>query len=211
MGEPRHDYRYTDRDVREDPRLTQLAMAYLANYGGDFEPLVRAKLYLRQHEELTTVLVRTTLNCMRFDVHVAHELPVPQPPVLRVVESIEGTVFSPRFRPHEVVKRRRFPFELNVTWKRDYIAATARNATAYHLLDPVRSIAKYYPEAPIDRRFQFEPRTYCNQHLSTGVLLVEPPRDRHLCGQCMRIKTEYEARASAQAIIERELRRGSDD
>jgi hypothetical protein len=73
-----YDLRYTDRDVREDPRLTELAIAYLGQYGGDFEPLVGAQRMLRARGGLTTAVTRKVLNCMRHDWNVAGELPEPK-------------------------------------------------------------------------------------------------------------------------------------
>lgn len=72
------EFKYTDRDVREDSSLEPLAIAYLLNYGGEFEPLVEAKEYLAEYGELTTLLVRKTLNCMRHDVNVLSKLPRPE-------------------------------------------------------------------------------------------------------------------------------------
>lgn len=80
------EFKYTDRDVREDPTLEPLAIAYLLNYGGEFEPLVEAKEYLAEEGELTTLLVRKTLNCMRHDVNVLSRLPKPERTTDNVVD-----------------------------------------------------------------------------------------------------------------------------
>jgi hypothetical protein len=71
------EYRYTDRDVRENPELTQIAYDYLRNYGGDFEPLVEALRAFQQERWLPTNSIRVVLNCMRHDLNVANDLPAP--------------------------------------------------------------------------------------------------------------------------------------
>lgn len=72
------ELRYTDRDVRDDPSLVDLAVAYVMNYTGEFEPLVDAKEYLEEEGELTIALTRKVLNCMRHDANVMSRLPRPQ-------------------------------------------------------------------------------------------------------------------------------------
>jgi hypothetical protein len=72
-----NEYRYTDRDVRENPRLTRIAYDYLSNYGGDFEPLVSALQEFERNRELPTNAIRVVLNCMRHDLNVANDLPAP--------------------------------------------------------------------------------------------------------------------------------------
>jgi len=71
------EYRYTDRDVRENPKLAQLAYDYLDNYGGDFEPVVKALAIFKDEARLPTNLIRVVLNCMRHDANVANDLPAP--------------------------------------------------------------------------------------------------------------------------------------
>lgn len=61
------EIRYTDRNVRESPGLTTLAIDFLKSYGGEFEPIVNAKNYLITTGNVPTVMVRTVLNCMRLD------------------------------------------------------------------------------------------------------------------------------------------------
>jgi hypothetical protein len=41
------EYRYTDRDVRENPLLRGAAEEYTIVYGGEFEPMIAAKFELR--------------------------------------------------------------------------------------------------------------------------------------------------------------------
>lgn len=72
------EMKYTDRDVREDSQLTDLAIAYIANYTGEFEPLVDAKELFEEDGELPVAVIRKVLNCMRHDAQVARNLPRPR-------------------------------------------------------------------------------------------------------------------------------------
>ena len=70
--------KYTDRDVRNDPSLMELAVAYAANYTGDFDPLVDAREMIEEENGLTVAVARKVLNCMRHDAKVATSLPKPK-------------------------------------------------------------------------------------------------------------------------------------
>lgn len=80
MSEPAYDHKYSDRDVRENPELRDLAIAYIDKYGGSFEPLLKIKQYIAYHgvETLATIQIRLVLNCMRHDPEVAGTLPAPK-------------------------------------------------------------------------------------------------------------------------------------
>lgn len=84
MSQPEqaYDYKYSDRDVRETPELAKLALNYIHEYGGSFEPLIKIKHFLAYSEddELTTAQIRVILNCMRHDVTIAHQMPRPRFP-----------------------------------------------------------------------------------------------------------------------------------
>jgi len=79
-SEQQYDYKYSDRDVREDPRLRELAISYINQYGGNFEPLLRAKMAMASGHELNVPQVRMVLNCMRHDAQVSDTLPKPRFP-----------------------------------------------------------------------------------------------------------------------------------
>lgn len=64
------DRRYTDRDVRENPLLAELAGQYLEAYQGEFPFLADCKARLAVDGKLSTPLVRGVLNCMRADARV---------------------------------------------------------------------------------------------------------------------------------------------
>ena len=71
------EIRYTDRDVREDESLRELALEYLRQYGGEFEPLTDAQEVMNSGEHLPTQMIRKVLNCMRHDRDWATRMPTP--------------------------------------------------------------------------------------------------------------------------------------
>ena len=195
-----YDYRYTDRDVREDARLVDLACAYLKTYGGDFGPVIEAKTYLRVVGEPPTAMIRTVLNCMRHDANLAGRMPVPSRPSF----DIEDVVAPPKIRRARVEQERpRYPFDLKVTWKKRIIAATTKNATAYHHLSVTASVIRYWPAVG---QYRAMPKTWCGQSLSTGILLDEPPAGRHECRQCALMIAEQALREEQRRTEENKLK-----
>lgn len=193
-----YDYKYTDRDVREDPRLADLACAYLKTYGGDFEPLLEAKTYLRVVGEPPTAMIRRVLNCMRHDVNVAGQMPVPQRPSFEIDD-----VVSPPPLPRPSQASVRWRFDLKTTWKKRFYAATAKKATAYHHLSPTASVLRYWP---MTGEYQPLLKAWCGVSLATGVLLAEAPAGRHECRACVGAMQEQarreEERRAEQAKME---------
>lgn len=200
MNQLAHDYKYTDRDVREDSRLTELAEAYLRTYGGEFEPLIEAKHYLRVVGPMPTAMVRRTLNCMRQDTQVAGQMPVPQ----RAFVVDDFTTPSPGSKQPKTTRVIRRAFDLRCRWNMDYYAATSKQATAYHLLDKELSTIRYWPETG---EYQERVRSMCGVHLATGVLLAAQPDGRHECRQCVAM-TEERARRQAERDEEAARMRG---
>lgn len=178
----KHDYRYTDRHVREDPRLTELACAYLKTYGGEFEPLLEAKTYLRVVGEPPTGMIRTVLNCMRHDFSVAGRMPLPQRPELPHLVSLPDKAVDRTPQPERITSAARYPVELRTVWKQRIYIATAKRATAYHHLNAASSILRYYPFLGEYKAFL---RAWCGSSLATGMLVPDPPADRHECRQCV--------------------------
>jgi len=79
--------KYTDRDVRENPELIQVAEEYLLRYEGEFSFLIDCKMRMANGMSLSTGHIRGILNCMRVDPRV-HGLPEPLPPDDIVVEFV---------------------------------------------------------------------------------------------------------------------------
>jgi hypothetical protein len=131
------EVRYTERDVRENEELRELAESYVRNYGGEFDPLLRAFNMLSMDGALTTAMTRTVLNCMRHDENVASILPEPK-----------GYTMSDRLTPRQPKQRKREPrmirlqlFKLNY----DYVVNLHPQAKWYHQIDHTRTLAYWYP------------------------------------------------------------------
>lgn len=94
MSQPAYDHKYSDRDVRENPELREIALKYIHQYGGSFEPLLRVKHFLSRNEDddLTTAQIRLILNCMRHDAAVAADMPAPQFPFIVEKRSRDAVV-----------------------------------------------------------------------------------------------------------------------
>lgn len=64
---PGLDRRYSDRDVRDNPDLLEVALDYLDGYTGEFDFLLGMQMRVSQGLSLSTGMVRGVLNCMRND------------------------------------------------------------------------------------------------------------------------------------------------
>lgn len=181
------EIRYSDQHVRSHPELRDIAAAYLQGYTGEFDPVIAARDLL---PDLPTPIVRMVLNVMRADPRAVSLLPnlvsVPSTPT----ESVERSFALAKKQP--VVRSRPTRIDLPAKWKKKYIAATTKNATAYHLLSPMHSTLRYWPHV---NQYRMDMRTWCGQSLSTGVALDEPPAGRHECRQCGINKEAIETRA----------------
>lgn len=69
------EHRYTDRDVRENPRLFHIATWYAKNYMGDFEFMKDMKEYVQLGHDLNVSQVRAVMNSLRNDPHMASRVP----------------------------------------------------------------------------------------------------------------------------------------
>lgn len=67
--------RYTDRDVRENPRLALIAEWYALNYTGDFPYMKDMRDHVQSGIELNVSAVRGIMNCLRNDPHMAGRVP----------------------------------------------------------------------------------------------------------------------------------------
>jgi hypothetical protein len=144
------EFKYTDRQVREDPELLTWAEGYVRLYGGDFEPLLSAKAEMRSAGRLSTRTARVVLNCARYDQHFTGQLPDPKPPTLELVKNVAKLgPFCADPRPHyqhsgwSADSRRKWmtcpgiPWEIN---RNGFVTnavvkagfATAHNSPIYH-------------------------------------------------------------------------------
>lgn len=73
---------FTDQDVRKIAQCEKVALTYLADYRGGFDPLVKAKQSVEAGNRLSVRQVRIVLNCLR---HYSDALKyMPDPDALRV-------------------------------------------------------------------------------------------------------------------------------
>lgn len=186
--------KFTDQHVRSHPELRTIAADYLRGYTGEFDPIIAAKeLLTGDDKDLPLPIVRLVLNVMRIDPRACHLVPdlVPTRGV-HTEESVEQAFVRAKAERAPKQKYRPTYIDLKVKWNKEFIAATTKNATAYHLLSPQHSTLRYWPYVG---KYRMDMRTWCGQRLSTGVALDEPPQGRHACRQCGINKETIEARA----------------
>lgn len=187
------DTKFTDRHVREYPDLRRVALDYLRGYRGEFEPLVAAReLDGYSDDNYPTGVIRMVLNVMRTDPRAVGLLPT----LLADPQQNEPLRLAPRREKPAQQERARHPFDLKVQWKLPYIAASHKQATAYHLFDAVKSSVRYWPAV---QEYRVDLRPVCGAALRTGVALAEPPADRHECRQCRLVSDMIAARAEENA------------
>lgn len=72
--------KWSDADIRNEPRLALIAIEYARNYDGCFEFLLSAKSRVRQEGTLSIGMARGVLNCMEQDARITMpSFPEPQP------------------------------------------------------------------------------------------------------------------------------------
>lgn len=149
------DRKYTDTDVRKDPTLAPIALRYLSEYNGDFEPLVSARALMMAGGRLRNVMIRTVLNCMRHDPSVVN-LPVPVwktfdasrprrdpvPPATDPDEDWSGLDEEEEFVPPPSTYK---PVQLPLKWKVQFGVSNSVQAKLIHILDQDRSSLTWYP------------------------------------------------------------------
>jgi len=133
--------RYTDRHVREDVSLIDVAEGYAQAYTGDFEFMVDIRDRLRDGQRLTVTQVRGVLNCMRHDPRVGH-LPVPASGGgARVIRLPAHLMVAP---PGDDESRRPPYVDAAVRWKKTYLLSHHRSAQVIHHLDARRSYVRFH-------------------------------------------------------------------
>lgn len=179
-----HDYKYTDRDVREDPDLVKLVSEYLHQYGGDFEFLTSAKRALAAYGALPTGIVRGVLNCMRTDPKWNVPMPTPSSvPTPLVVLPPPGLFL--------VNNTRRYRIRLNATFKYPYLMSMWKTAYLVHLLDPRKSVLWYMTR---DNSYEAELASWCClswSHRRNLVMATEIPEGRIVCRRCTANQEAY--------------------
>jgi hypothetical protein len=176
-----YDYRFTDRDLRENPSLVGLAITFLQAYGGDYDYLRYAQDFLRTNGDLTTAIARGVINCMRHDPQWATRLlrpslvPVSQSrPMLRIVDRHYHE------RPPQIL--------LKAVWHMRYIQSSWPTAFLAHYLDHNRSTLLYFPYTG---QIACHPYAVCSARISCVEMVHET--SRAICRRCIMIEEDRDA------------------
>lgn len=192
IGGMQQDYRYTDRDVRENPELMEAALQFVSGYGGDFEFLVAARQSAAEAGSLPVPFARGVLNCMRTDISGISLLRVTNARIALREPEQEIEPFSPHVRQHQP----RYPVDLKVRWRLPYIMSTHPKAELVHILSSERSSIRYWPARD---EYQWMPKAYCSHHFwyTTKYLLTrEVPGGRRLCARCVAQQEKEQQKAA---------------
>jgi hypothetical protein len=147
------EIKYTERDVRENDELRDLAETYVRNYGGEFDPLVRAFNMLSMDGALTTAMTRTVLNCMRHDINIASQLPEPRgytlperPHVLTNVKKKKEPKREPKmlYIGARLGSWQVYSYKCKINF--DYVINLHMQAKWYHQIDHSRTVLCFYPQ-----------------------------------------------------------------
>ena len=170
------DRRYTDRDVKNDERLYQIALEYLGSYSGTFQVLIDMKrAYITGHR-LNVVQIRTILNCMLADPFVVN-MPVPE---IRPFDAsaVMLTNYRGSFGADEEDAQPRRPLMMMLRSRIKVDFSTSMNKTAYkiHQVDHRKTPVVYRPLAPERSeprgwsKFHVDVHHECGTHLSDSTI-----------------------------------------
>lgn len=201
-----YDHAYSDRDVREDPRLSNLAHAYIEQYTGSHEAILGKRRKVARGGTLTTAEVRSTLNWMRSDYVWADALFAPNAkvvipdvgeasPAAAAVKEPPVSQPKPRFRKGSITMnaRSRTRFVKN------------RSGLVFHLVNPTgRTRARWnLKQDGVRRLVELNVATRCGLsiHTSDRRILWSWPESREFilahqdtgartCLRCYRIEEE---------------------
>jgi hypothetical protein len=179
-----YDYKYTDRDVRENAALRSIAIDYLTGYGGDFDFLLQARQYLLVQGTLPTGMARGVLNCMRIDPKWAGTLPAPMARAL-LSQTLQSLIQPESTRRLYVVNPNRpRRIELKTTFNKPYVMSPWKTAYLVHLLDQRDSRLWYHPHTGT---YECLLQGWCN--ISYGqrrnlIMVDHIPEGRRECNRC---------------------------
>lgn len=169
--EPSYEYKYTDRDVRENPNLILDVKAYLGWYGGDFDFLIKARQYLAVQGTLPTGIIRGVLNCMRTDPSWIWRVPILSTPAT-----------PPSLYQVDISRPRRI--ELKATFNKPYVMSPWKTAYLVHILYQRESRMWWHPHTGI---YECLLQGWCNISYSQrrNLIMVDTiPEGRRECTRC---------------------------
>lgn len=167
--------KFTDRDLRDNEDLIDIAKDYLRDYTGDFKFLVDADALLLSTGTLPVPVARGVLNCMRVDPKAQDRLP----DVVKYHRSPPRLKVAP-YRPAYVHLKSRF--------KKTYLLSTAKNASVAHLIRQEWGGVIWFPHI---EEYRFDVRLWCGKSLRAGALHTDDTQGRDICAQCLRNKEMY--------------------
>ncbi len=196
------DRKYTDADVRHDPNLKPLALAYISVYKGEFEPLVKLTEIVRTHgvHELTVSQARMVLNCMLHDANVIN-LPTPSRTPFDAAEHYPSAYAVAR-----KIRKQPLPsvIPMKSKWKDPFFFSTWPTAKLLHV---VRNTDRYRSQWTPVRYFReqhelrFDIWIECSTHVPRGIgAFASHAQANHkvmhegkkLCKQCMDYSGKWE-------------------
>lgn len=181
-------FKYTDRDVREQPELVAEAVRYLRWYQGEFDFLLDAKRFEAANGYISIATARGVLNCMRHDLRYLsiETLTPPHSHSPRYAEHPAGDGSEPYKR-----KRRlrlvddedlRYPFDLKTYWNARIMYSTHKTAVTAHVLKP--NIALRYFPATGEIHFPIMRALCSTSYYRTTALSRAVPEGRRFCRRC---------------------------
>lgn len=180
-------YKYTDADLRRDPRLLDLATEYLEEYVGEFPFLITARTMYVMNGEIPLPVARGVLNCARVDPLWQNRLPEPYLQVLQNAVQLAEVITLHEDKQATTTRRQRpVKIECDSIFAPIYVSAWHK-AQYFHLVDDVYSRVWYWPHSyePFERRFQMDVILRCGARLNTGgPTKQQPPAHLDLCPKC---------------------------
>lgn len=212
------DRRFTDRHVREDEELVDIAFAYARDYKGDWDVMQSAHDLAAEEGTLPVPIARMVLNVMRADPAAQHLVPKGRPKIAEddVIELADYRKRNGGKNKMPQEPKNKFPFIVSTRWNVRYALSTHKLAQVAHIIRD---------KPPIDRRgiwdnytfVRYVPRTkayevkihaWCSKNWFSwmyrtddyvadinkmGVLLTNDLQGRRICQQCLYMEARYNA------------------
>ncbi len=198
------DRRYFDADVRANPDLLELAIDYVWDYPGDFEPLVTARELVRLTDSLPVPTARMVLNCMRGDPHVAASLPPPprltvvrdlpaRPPVPpRHQRPVNTAKPKPSFIDVPVVIKANYGISVHRGYKLHVVASATCTYSKNKGLNGKPSGHQQFPWAHFEVKWMCHAMRGAHNWTEWPRLFIAPPPDSDHCRACWEYVESFE-------------------
>jgi len=200
------DRKYTDRDIRDNPKLISLAEGYLLDYTGEFDYLLGCRELVEGGERLPIPLARGVLNCMRLDPkgfqvlqdyvedftdahgktwREARNFTAPEP--LGPTPAQATIVRAPRL---QIVRSRPAYVPLKTRWKKTYVLSTWQRAKVAHLIKQTSRIVWM----PYTGKYVWDLKVWCGAGLREAhAFMTNDTQGREVCRRCTANKELFDA------------------